>query len=251
MDKDYKHDAILVKDDAFIYGIKNNYYPKLKDNLDNNSEFAILGIKEARKTIRNAKEGDLFYYNPFNETYIKISDDIEMEFLKSKLLAYQSVFGFMGASKVYTKLENIRKKETNSELNSNATINKGKVNVGADVKLTSEYEETLRETLETSRTFSKKLNKSYHEIESYINEKAYKNDNIVQMLLKDYKDHDNLDGQTFNHTATLSTEINNRIDLTANVAIGVGDLIGINSNNSYKKLSKESKVVTVKIIVEF
>lgn len=171
--------VIMFVDDALAYGVEKGHYPEFPEN----KELRVVGLQEASEYGLSPQPNDVFVYNPFQLCYTKLAEDMHMKFLENKMLCYQKVLGFMGATKFRGEVAKVEEKK----IQYNITANGGYEPIGAEIKGASEKTEKINKTLRIERDFETKTIKSEKEIQEYLSKYSLRSDSVIMNLFDEYK----------------------------------------------------------------
>lgn len=236
--------VVMFVDDAMAYGVENGYYPELSNTLYDNKELKVISLEKASRynLSPSPQENDIFFYNPFFLNYIKLEDDMHMNFLQNKILCYQKVLGFMGA--VRFKGEITKSQENLLQIDFKTKVGYTKANLGTRIK--TEKTEEIKRKFKIERDFGKKTIKTENEIGKYLNKYGLGGDIILMNLFDEYKYQEQLSGSQSIEIA-LTSELNKSLDIALN--LGIGNVFSLDS--SFKKNQEERLEVYFKMDVEF
>lgn len=241
---------LLVIDDALRRGIEKGFYnnsnpilPRLNGNVEYLPAGPIPKDKYIESQTSQLKEGELYLYNPFNETYYELNEDIYDNFIRSKHLRIEELLVRMGA-KYYEYLieENILGER---EVDVNGNIKTKQVEMSTGIQYQRKQQEQKQYKVQTRSSGIQKV--PHEELIKLQKKYCLEKENDLNMLLNLYRD--KFLEQDFSReiSMSMSTEVDYLLDIS--FQLSATPLFELKS--SVKRDSKTKKEIIYKMRVEF
>lgn len=235
-----KPDVVMFVDDAFAHGVEKGHYNKMYKPTHG---LTITGLSQANMFKVNPTENQIYYFDRYQNKYIAQSEDMHLEFLESKMLCYQNALIYMGAKSFNGEVTSSRKRKIVTRFNSTAAY---KV-VRGKLKIDSEEEKNIRNSVKLKTTFEEKNKMSNDQIQKYINTFGLSDDKHINSIFHLYKMQDGLFGMHHEVEIKMLEELNKSIDIA--LGLDVAEIFTIDS--TFKKIQTERLDVDFKIEVQF